>query len=104
MFFKFVFDCQLQPESASFLFSNGPLQRPVSKGVGGRPATTIDPWCDIFNQKGEKGVVLFPGRCDLEPTWARFGAENGPRTHFSRFGVVFGRFWEDFGPFRMDFS
>ena len=40
----------------------------------------------------------------LERTWARFGAENGPRTHFSRFGTVFGRFWEDFGSFRMDFS
>ena len=29
------------PVLASFLLSNGPLQRPVSKGVGGRPATTI---------------------------------------------------------------
>ena len=33
----------------------------------------------------------------LEPTWARFGAENVPRTYFDRSGVVFGRFWKDFG-------
>ena len=34
-----------------------------------------------------------------EPTWARLGAENAPRTHFHRSGVVFvdfGTIWEGF--------
>ena len=32
----------------------------------------------------------------LEPTWARFGAENAPRIHSYRHGYVFGRFGIDF--------
>ena len=32
----------------------------------------------------------------LEPTWARFGAENAPRTHFHRYGIVFCSILEGF--------
>ena len=92
------------PVSANFLLSNGPLQRPGSQGVGGRSALTIDPWSVIFGEKASKNGVPFLGLTIVWRTWARFGAENGPTTHFHRFGNVFGRIWKGLGSFWMDFS
>ena len=46
---------------------------------GPKMASKMDPWGAIFGQKGEKKL---PGRFTgsvLEPTWARLGAENGPK-------------------------
>ena len=63
----------------------------------------IDPWSSIFCEKTSKNLRPRIAQGDLDPTWARFGAENGPRNHFHRFGVVLGRFWEDFEQFQMDF-
>ena len=39
--------------------------------------------------KSDENLCPFPAGPSLEPTWARFGAENAPRTHFHRSGVVF---------------
>ena len=55
-------------------------------------------------EKASKGEVHPTRGGVLEPTWARLGAENGPKMHFYRSGVVLGRFWKDFGPIRGDFS
>ena len=48
------------------------------------------PWNTIFDQKGAKRVTRQMAPSVLEPTWARFGVENGPGTHLYRFGSVFG--------------
>ena len=91
------------PVLASFLLSNGPLQRPGSQGVGGRSALTTDPWSDILRQNGKKRGVLPTARA----SWSRPGRDLAPETVLGRividFGVVFGRFGEDFGPVWMDF-
>ena len=57
----------------------------------------MDPWDTIFNQKSTKRVTRQMTRSVLEPTWARFSAENVQRTYFYRSGTVFGPFWKDFG-------
>jgi len=64
----------------------------------------IDLWRIIFYEKGEKKEGDPTRGGVLEPTWARLGAENGPKKHFYRSGVVLGRFWKDFGPVWGDFS
>ena len=91
-------------------FFRTPFQRPFLEGPNARlyskvrfwsdlrffKGPEIDPWNDTFSQKGsKKWVGRSTGRV-LEPTWARFGAENAPRTYFSRFGTVFGWFWKGF--------
>ena len=43
-----------------------------------------------------KGEVPHYARSVLEPTSAQFGAENDPRTHFHRTGIVFCSLWERF--------
>ena len=48
-----------------------------------------------FRPKSRLLASLLSDRSVLEPTWARFGAESVPRTHFYRFGRVIGRFWDD---------
>ena len=50
----------------------------------------IDPWGDLFGQKGSKKSDCFPGLSVLDPTWARFGAENDPRSNKIRPLSVFG--------------
>ena len=45
------------------------------------------------------GIVA---RSVLEPTWARPAAQNGPRTHFHRFGMDFGQICTDFNGFHVD--
>ena len=42
-------------------------------------------------------------KATLEATWARYGAENAPKSYFHRSGVVFVRFLNDFGQLLMDF-
>ena len=58
-FFRFWFlvgsgrRCLPAPASfCQFHVQNDSFQRPASQGVGGRPATTIDPWSDTFGPKG----------------------------------------------------
>ena len=53
----------------------------------GVPKTTLGP--QFSTQQAPKGAVPFLALSTLEPTWARCGAENAPRTHFHRSGVVF---------------
>ncbi len=52
--------------------------------------SNIVPWSAIFSQFGHPASALDRTGSLLEPTWARFGAENVPRTHFHRSGVVVG--------------
>ena len=70
------------PVSASFLLSNGPLQRPGSQGVGGRSALTIKLWATIFGQKTPKKLPSRRPEASVVPTLTRFGAEDAPRRHF----------------------
>ena len=58
----------------------------------------------IFGPEGSKGVVLFPGRGDLEPTWAQFGAETAPKASKNRFLSILDGFWTDFGWIYDDFG
>ena len=95
----------------------------IFNGNGSKMTSKIDPWSDIFDQKGSKsrvdrtpGTLLEPtffGHRFLDAFWslfgsilgpfgsfwallALFGAENGPATHFYRFSKIWwiwGRFW-----------
>ena len=66
--------------------------------------STMIPWSTIFDQEGAKCRVPRMTRSVLEPTWARFGAENAPRTQFHRSWLVFGSFLKDLGWIWDDFS
>ena len=98
-----------------FMFFPNPLPEVIFRGTlrWSRPKKTIfdrlwdplgpkiGPWSTIFRPKGShKFWRIRPGAL-LEPTWSRFCAENAPRTHFHRSGVVFLNilewFWKDFG-------
>ena len=64
---------------------------------GSQLGSEMIPWSTIFDKK-----VIFSDECfgpgtSPEPTWARFGAENAPRTYFDRFGVDFWLILERFG-------
>ena len=63
---------------------------------GPQLGSKMAPWSAIFDQKGDRFRWHRRTGSLLEPTWAPFGAENGPRTYFSRFGTVFGWFLKDF--------
>ena len=71
---------------------------------GSQLGPEMAPWSTIFDQKGAKTVTRQMRQSVLEPTWARFGAENGPRTYFSRFGTVFGWCWKDYRWILKDFQ
>ena len=62
------------------------------------PKTTLG--ATFSAQEAPKRWVPFPGLSVLEPTWSRFSADNAPRTHFHRSGVVFqfdfGRIFQQF--------
>ena len=58
------------------------------------PNSTLGP--QYSTQEAPKGGVRHFARSVLEPAWAQFGAENAPRTHFHRSGVVFCSIWEGF--------
>ena len=61
---------------------NEPKWAPKTVENGSKMASEIDPWGTIFTQKGSKYGVPQLGGSVLEPTWARFGAENVPSEHF----------------------
>ena len=54
------------------------------------------PWSTISAKEAPKGGVPFLALGSLKPTWTQFGAENVPRTHLYRFGIVFWSILEGF--------
>ena len=54
-------------------------------------------WSTILDENASTNLRPLPPGPFQEPTWARFGAENTPRTKFHRSGIVFNRFWKKFG-------
>ena len=50
----------------------------------------IDPWSDIFDQKGAYMSISEMNPLVQESIWARFGAETVPREAVS---LIWGRFW-----------
>ena len=63
-------------------------------------------WATFSTKKAPKSESPVP-QTVLGPTWARFGAENAPRAHFDRFGLIFDRCCTnsaDFGRFFMFFE
>ena len=68
-----------------------------SSHFGSKGGPKIDPWSDIFGQKGSKNRVPRMAVTLLVPTWARPAAQNGPKPHFHRFftdlGSIFHRFY-----------
>ena len=65
--------------------------------VGSPLGSKMAPWSTIFSQQSSKKSLGRRNGTLLEPIWARFGAENAPRTQFHRSGVAVGRFWKDVG-------
>ena len=49
-------------------------------------------------------VPVNPGKSVQEPTWMRFGAENVPRTHLHRSGIVFSSILMEFNNCRTTFN
>ena len=64
----------------------------------------IDPWGDLFGQIGSKKQLVQTTARALEPTWARLGAENGPKLSKNRFLMDFGRILDPFGSILVDFD
>ena len=56
-------------------FKPATLHQPASKGVGGRSASTIDPWADIFHQKSAGRVGVTSGAPILWTSGSNFSAQ-----------------------------
>ena len=65
-------------------------------GLGSQLGSKLAPWSATFDQKGSQFLLVNRIQSVLEPTQARFGAENAPRTQFSSIWDVFWSILEGF--------
>ena len=78
------------------------------KENGPPTASKIDPWGDLFGQKGDLGWVVFPGRCFLQSAffWASFFRSFWVpfRSPFGQCWGLLAPFWEHFGRSWLNFA